>query len=257
MKIISYNVNGLRSAIRKGLLDWLAKENPDIALLQEIKLQREQARDNWFHQIGYPYVYWNFADKKGYSGTLTLSKYQPKHVETTMHMPQYDAEGRSILTVFDHMAVLNLYIPSGSVSEQRHQFKMQFLHDFEPYLRILIEQYPQLIVGGDFNIVHTEKDIHNPERKDNPSGYRPEERAWLDHVFKDYLVDVFRYLHPDTIEFSWWSYRAASRQRNKGWRIDYIAVTPPLLQYLRSARHAREAVHSDHCPVVAEFDNLL
>ncbi len=255
MKIATYNVNGIRAALKKGLLDWIAEEQPDVLLLQETKIHTGQIDTGIFDELGY-YSYWNYADKKGYSGVATLTKKAPLSVSCSMDIDAYDNEGRSLLADYGDFSILNVYIPSGSSGEGRQAFKMQFLSDFSDYLEALRKQAGTLIIGGDFNIVHTRLDIHNPDRKDNPSGYRPEERAWMDGLCETGLIDSFRYLHPGEIEFSWWSYRARSRERNKGWRIDYLCITPDLAPKLISARHASEARQSDHCPVVVEFQGL-
>ncbi len=255
MKIATYNVNGLRAALKKGILEWIVEEQPDILLLQETKIQEGQVDVSQFEALGY-HTYWSYAEKKGYSGVATLTKRKPIAIQHQMGMDIYDREGRVLLTDFGDFAVVNVYIPSGSSGEERHAFKMQFLFDFEHYLDEKLKEHPSLIVGGDYNIVHTRLDIHNPDRKDNPSGYRPEERAWLDAICKSRFVDAYRYIHPDTVSFSWWTYRAGARAKNKGWRIDYLCVTPDLSSKIISARHANEAMQSDHCPVVVEFDGL-
>jgi len=252
MKIATYNVNGIRAAVKKGLLNWIQTEQPDILMLQETKVQAGQIDHSLFEDLGY-HTYWNYAEKKGYSGVATFARQKPLAISCEMGHSPYDDEGRTLLTVWKDFAVLNVYIPSGSSGEERHAFKMKFLEDFRHYIDNLLDQYPSLIIGGDFNIVHTRLDIHNPDRKDNPSGYRPEERAWLDRLCSRRFVDAYRHLHPQAVEFSWWTYRAGARAKNKGWRIDYLCLTPDLTSRIIDVRHANEAMQSDHCPVVMEL----
>ena len=249
MKVVSYNVNGIRAAIKKGLIDWL-KENDDIDVfcVQETKSQIEQLDNKAFEDLGY-HISWHQAEKKGYSGVATFSKIKPDYVKIGIDNNKYDSEGRVLRTDFGDVTILNCYFPSGSSSEERHGFKMEYLKDFRPVVSELLSDRKKTIVVGDYNIVHQEIDIHNPERKDKPSGYRPEERAWMTEWFDMGFKDAFRHMYPDKQEFSWWSYRAGSRQRNKGWRIDYISVSDKLSDKIADAGHFSEAKHSDHCPV--------
>lgn len=249
MKIISYNVNGIRAAIKKDLLTWLETANPDVICFQETKAQAENIDMAAFEALGYMSNYWHSAEKKGYSGVLTLSKTPATDVIIGMNLDKYDREGRVLRTDFGDITLLNCYFPSGSSGEERHQFKLEFLEDFLPFVEELKKTQKNIIVVGDYNIVHQEMDIHNPKRKDKPSGYRPEEREWLDQWFNNGFNDAFRTIHPEAHEYSWWSYRARARANNKGWRIDYISVSDALKDQIQSAKHHQDAVHSDHCPV--------
>ncbi len=254
MKIISYNVNGIRAAMKKGLVEWLASTDADVLCIQETKSHPEQVDLTELQGMGYQ-AHWHSAEKKGYSGVLTLSQASPLLVQTGIGDDRYDREGRNVLTVYDDLAILNCYFPSGSSSEERHAYKMDYLAYFRPYIEQLLKKYPRLIVLGDYNVVHLDLDIHNPTRKDKPSGYRPEERAWMDGYFGDLFTDAYRHLYPEAEgSYSWWSYRAGSRQRNKGWRIDYIAVSADLRQGIKEAGHMTDAMHSDHCPVYLDLD---
>lgn len=254
MKIVSYNVNGIRAAVKKGLLDWISEYDFDIICLQETKAQDAQIPQKDFKELGYK-VYHEEAIKKGYSGVAILSKIQPNSVHHGMLNEKYDSEGRVITAAFDNFTLVNTYFPSGSSREERHEFKMEFLHDYQLYINELKQKSKPLIVVGDYNIVHTRQDIHNPDRKDNPSGYRPEEREWMTQWLEGGMVDAYRYLHPDTADvFSWWSYRAGSRKKNKGWRIDYLCVAKELEAYIEDAYYMNEATHSDHCPALLEID---
>lgn len=253
MKIISYNVNGIRAALKKGLREWIISENPDILCIQETKSQPDQVDDGIFKELGYQSA-WHSAQKKGYSGVATYHKQSPKNNIKGIGVDTIDNEGRVLISEYDDFSVINCYFPSGSSSEDRHGVKMDFLRQIQPWIDNYKKQQANIILVGDYNIVHTEKDIHNPTRRDNPSGYRPEERAWMTEWFASGFTDAYRYLHPDEINFSWWSYRAGSRAKDKGWRIDYMSVSDPIKDKIKSCYHQKEAVHSDHCPVVLEIE---
>lgn len=255
MKLISYNVNGIRAALKKDLADWIKEEDPDILCIQETKAQEEQLDPELFKEMGYQ-AYWHSAEKKGYSGVLTLTKQNPKKIKAGINMSQYDSEGRVLRTDFEKWSLFNCYFPSGSSSEERHEFKMKFIYDFGPLIQKELKKQKNIIIVGDYNIVRLDIDIHNPTRRDKPSGFRPEERQWLnDDWFGNGFTDAFRYLYPDKEDaFSWWSYRAGARQKNKGWRIDYISVSNALSKKIKSVKHVREATHSDHAPVIMEID---
>jgi len=246
MKIVTYNVNGIRAAIKKGLVDWVVNQNVDVICFQETKSQPEQVDMSAFEAAGY-HAYWHSAEKKGYSGVLTLSKFPASQTVVGMGNEKYDREGRVIRTDINGYSIFNCYFPSGSSGEERHQYKMEFLSDFDPYIDGIRKDINPIIVVGDYNIVHTELDIHNPKRKDNPSGYRPEERAWMDEWFGNGFTDAYRSKYPEKIEFSWWSYRAGSRGKNKGWRIDYISVDNQLAEKIVDVTHYKDDQHSDHC----------
>lgn len=254
MKLISYNVNGIRAALKKDLVKWLKKENPEVICFQETKSQMDQIPPEIFSDLGYE-AYWHSAEKKGYSGVLTLSKTKADNVVMGMGKKKFDTEGRVLRTDFGDWTVVNLYLPSSTSGEERHLFKMQFLKDFGRWARKLLKERQKLIIVGDYNIVRLDIDIHNPQRKDKPPGFRPEERAWLQKFFKKDFADAFREINPEVEnDFSWWSYRMGARKNNKGWRIDYVAVSDVLRSSITAARHAHEAVHSDHAAVVVEFD---
>lgn len=252
MKIISYNVNGIRAAINKGFLDWLVATNADVVCLQEVKAQTDQIPLLEFNERGYHH-FWFPAEKKGYSGVAILSKKQPDHVEYGMGMPQYDREGRFLRADFGDVSVVSVYHPSGSSGGERQAFKMQWLNDFEKYVQQLRIKRPHLILSGDYNICHQAIDIHDPIRNATVSGFLPEEREWMTGFLSQGYVDTLRQLNKDPHHYSWWSYRANARNNNKGWRIDYHMITENLLPQLASARILPEARHSDHCPVVVEL----
>ncbi|MDX1912793.1 MAG: exodeoxyribonuclease III [Saprospiraceae bacterium] len=253
LNIISYNVNGIRSAINKGFLEWLAAEQPDIICLQEIKALREDVPLLELEALGYHH-HWFSAEKKGYSGTATFSKVAPDHVVAGCGIPDYDREGRILRTDFGEWTLLNCYFPSGTTGDVRQDFKMKFLADFSRWVNRLRTERPQLVVVGDYNIAHQEIDIHDPKGNKNSSGFLPEERAWMSEWLAGGFTDAFRYLNPDMKEYSWWSFRAGARGNNKGWRIDYQSVTDNLRDNISFARHLNEVAHSDHCPVKMLID---
>lgn len=247
-KIISYNVNGIRAAINKGLLEWLQEEQPDILCLQETKAQEDQIDKLAFEFLGYQ-VYSYSATKKGYSGVLIASKQKPDQIVCGMDAPKYDAEGRVIRADYGDLSVISVYFPSGTTGDVRQDFKMEFLRDFHAWLNRLRQERTRLVISGDYNICRLWIDIHNPEKNQKTSGFLPEEREWFDQFVKDGYVDSFREINPDPHHYSWWSYRANARANNKGWRIDYNMVTESLKPAIRDAAILPGAKHSDHCPV--------
>ena len=254
MKIISYNINGVRAAIKKGLVEWVKEYNPDIVCFQETKAQDDQIDVAAFNEIGYE-LYSFSAQKKGYSGVAILTKTKPKHVEYGMGIEKYDFEGRVLRVDFENFSLLNAYHPSGSSSELRQEFKMQWLADFQNYINELKKEIPNLILSGDYNICHTEIDINNPKRHKKSSGFLPEEREWMTNFIESGFVDSFREIHPNEPErYSWWSYRAGSRGKNLGWRIDYHYVSDSLKDKITDADIFPDVKQSDHCPILVELD---
>ncbi|MEE0973925.1 MAG: exodeoxyribonuclease III [Paludibacteraceae bacterium] len=252
MKIISYNVNGIRAALGKGLADWLKGEQPDVFCLQETKAQNEQLNLPLFEQLGYQ-GYFVSAQKKGYSGVGILCKQTPDYVGYGMGNELYDSEGRVIRADFGDVTVVCVYIPSGTTGDVRQAFKMDFLADFEQFIRQLRKERPNVIVCGDYNIAHTPIDINHPERQVGVSGFLPEEREWLTHFIEGGMIDSFRVFDSRAEQYSWWTYRMGARKRNAGWRIDYHLVSEPLRNRLIGAGIMQEVVHSDHCPVWVEI----
>lgn len=252
-KIITYNLNGIRSALNKGLLDWLKAANPDILCVQEIKAEPGQLDLTIFENAGYHH-YWYPAQKKGYSGVAIFSKQKPDHVQYGCGIPPYDFEGRVIRADYGDVSVLSVYHPSGSSGEDRQAFKMVWLTDFQKYVDELKKERPKLIICGDYNICHQPIDIHNPKSNANSSGFLPEEREWIDLFMKSGFVDSFRHFNKEPHNYSWWSFRANSRAKNLGWRIDYNLVSINLSDQMIRAAILPEAKHSDHCPVLLEID---
>lgn len=252
MKIISYNVNGIRAAISKGFLDWLQQANPDVICLQEIKATEDQIPKMEIEAAGYPYQYYFSAQKKGYSGVAILSKVEPKNVVFGTGIDYMDFEGRNLRVDFENISVMSLYLPSGT-NIDRLEHKFQYMDDFHNYINQLRKDIPNLVICGDYNICHEAIDIHDPIRNAKVSGFLPEERAWLDGFMKSGFIDTFRHLNKEPHNYSWWSYRANARNNNKGWRIDYCLAAEPLKDKISRALILPEAKHSDHCPVVLEL----
>jgi exodeoxyribonuclease-3 len=253
MKIVSYNVNGIRAAINKGFIDWLKAANPDVICLQETKANKEQLDLNLFENAGYPYHYWFSAQKKGYSGVAIFCKTKPNHVEYGTGIESMDFEGRNLRVDFDDFSVMSLYLPSGT-NDDRLDFKLNYMAEFQEYVNKLKKEIPNLIICGDYNICHTEIDIHNPKQNQNTSGFLPVEREWLGNFIDSGFIDSFRHLNKEPHNYSWWSYRANARNNNKGWRIDYHMVSKPLKDKIKRAYILPDAKHSDHCPIVVEIN---
>ena len=253
MKILTYNVNGIRAALRKDFSSWIKAVNPDIICLQEIKANPEQFEASVFTDLGY-HCFWNPAEKKGYSGVAILTKTKPQHVEYDCGIEEIDFEGRILRADFDRFSVMSVYFPSGSSGDIRQEFKMQFLTQFQNYVNVLKKDFPNLVISGDYNICHKAIDIHNPQRNKNTSGFLPEEREWMSEFIASGFTDSFRHLNPEPHNYSWWSYRANARAKNLGWRIDYNMISENLLSNLSRSAILSQAHHSDHCPVLVELE---
>jgi len=253
MKIISYNVNGIRAALKKGFIEWLQAADPDVICLQETKAHKEQLDLEIFEKAGYPYHYWFSAQKKGYSSVAVLSKTEPKHIEYGTSIESMDFEGRNLRVDFRDVSVMSLYLPSGT-NETRLAFKLNYMDEFLNYVSDLKQNHPNLVICGDYNICHEAIDIHDPVRLKNVSGFLPVEREWMTRFLDSGFTDSFRHLNSQPHQYSWWSYRANARANNKGWRLDYHLVSDTLKDTIKRASILSEARHSDHCPVVVELD---
>jgi exodeoxyribonuclease-3 len=252
MKIISYNVNGIRSAHSKGLYDYLQTEGADVVCFQEIKALPEQIEQTPLVELGYN-CYWFSAQKKGYSGVGIISKQQPNHVEYGCNHELFDFEGRVIRLDFNWGSVISAYFPSGTSGDDRQNIKFDFLNYFFDYIESLKKQIPNLVVCGDYNICHHAIDIHDPVSNKNSTGFLPEEREWMTKWFNAGFTDSFRTLNPEPHNYTWWSFRANARANNKGWRIDYVSVANELAATIISSGIDPNAKHSDHCPTWASL----
>lgn len=253
MRIVSYNVNGIRAAMNKGLIDWLKTDPADIICIQETKAHRDNVDYKQFTDLGF-HDYWYSAQKKGYSGVAVFSKIKPDDVIYGTGHQMSDDEGRVIQLIFGKIRLINAYFPSGTSGDERQTYKYQWLDEIDQYLQEVKKQQESIILCGDYNIAHTELDIHDPKGNKKSSGFLPEERTWMDEFFAKGWVDSFREIHPEPHRYSWWSQRFPSvRLQNKGWRIDYINVTTPLKNKIVDAEIYPDVKHSDHCPVYLEL----
>lgn len=256
MKVLSYNVNGLRAAIRKGFVDWVKENDIDIIGLQEAKALREQVDLEELQAAGYEHIYWHAAEKKGYSGVVVLSKVKADLEVQGMGIERFDKEGRVLRLDFGDWTLLNCYFPSGTSGAVRQEVKYDFLDSIYDWVQELKKERPKILLQGDYNIAHEEIDIHDPKRNHKTSGFLPEERAWMSKWLEEGgFVDSFRQLQPEEQKFSWWSMRSkTARANNKGWRIDYQCVSEDLAPAIKGAELLNDAVHSDHCPCLIELD---
>jgi exodeoxyribonuclease III len=254
MKIISYNVNGLRAAMKKGFCEWLEQHPADVVCIQEVKAQQADVDCAAFQKMGY-YDYWFCANKKGYSGVTVFSKVEADNVICGTGHGDSDFEGRVISIDFGKLRLINAYFPAGTAGDHRQDFKYAWLSEFYTYLEALKQSRPHILLCGDYNIAHKEIDIHNPAGNKNNSGFLPDERAWMDKLYSNGWVDAFRLFHSEPHRYTWWSKRFPTvRAQNKGWRIDYISATEALKPYLKDAEIYPDVKHSDHCPVYVELD---
>lgn len=247
-KVLCWNVNGIRAAVRNGLLEWLHRESPDILCLQETKASPGQLGREVTEPRGY-HVYWNYPEKKGYSGVATFTREKPTRVEYGMGIPRFDAEGRVILAEYHEFTVLNVYFPNGKRDETRLQYKLDFYDALFDYVEPLRQQGQKLIICGDFNTAHKEIDLARPRANEKVSGFLPVERAWLDKLIRHGYVDVFRHFNHEPGQYTWWDLKSRARERNVGWRIDYFFVTESLLESVTEAFIMPDVMGSDHCPV--------
>ena len=253
LRIISYNVNGIRAAMKKGLVDWLKTNPADIICLQETKAEKDNVAHEEITSLGYQ-DYWYSAQKKGYSGVAVFTKIKPDQVIYGTGHTLSDEEGRVIQLDFGDIRLINAYFPSGTSGEIRQGYKYQWLDEFYLFLDEMKKKNPRIILCGDYNIAHKDIDIHDPKGNKNSSGFLPAEKAWMDKFFASGWTDSFRTKHPEPHRYSWWSQRFPSvRLNNKGWRIDYINVTRNLTDRIVNAEIYPDIKHSDHCPVYVEL----
>jgi len=250
MRLISWNVNGLRAVWKKGFMEILQDMDGDIVCLQETKLQDDQLTPAMIRPEGYPYTHYHFAERKGYSGVATYSRTEPLEVSTGPGNGWIDNEGRVLTTRFKDFTLLNIYFPNGQMSEERLRYKLDFYEHTLKYFGSLKERGEKLIICGDYNTAHHPIDLARPKENEGTSGFLPVERAWMDKLEEHGYLDTFRIFHPDEPDrYSWWSYRTNARPRNIGWRIDYFYITPDLKPRLKDAFILDDIMGSDHCPV--------
>jgi exodeoxyribonuclease-3 len=253
MRIISYNVNGIRAAFKKGFIDWLQTNPADIICLQETKATKDDVDFKQLEALGFEH-HWFSAQKKGYSGVAIFTKIKPDKIHIGVGLPSSDNEGRVIQLDFGDIRLINAYFPSGTSGDERQAFKYIWLDEFHNYLTNLRKTNPKIILCGDYNIAHNEIDIHDPKGNKKSSGFLPEERTWMDKFLGSGWIDTFREFNKESHRYSWWSQRFPTvRLNNKGWRIDYITVTEPLKSQLISADIYPDVKHSDHCPIYLEL----
>ncbi|MEZ0392437.1 MAG: exodeoxyribonuclease III [Pseudobdellovibrionaceae bacterium] len=254
VKLVSWNVNGIRACGKKGLAQFVQTEKPDILCLQEVKANLEQVEED-LRTLGYKYSYWSSAIRKGYSGVATFVHLEPKSIVKGIEIQEYEAEGRIVITEHKAFDLYNIYFPNGGSGDVRHQFKQKFLKDLNAHLKPKLQSGKPVIVVGDYNVAHKEMDVYDPIRLSKESGFLPEERQWFDEFLKLGFIDTFRAFHPEEKNrYSWWSYRELARPANRGWRIDYICISKNLEKNLKSADILDQIEGSDHCPVIAELE---
>ena len=255
-RIVSYNVNGIRAAVSKGFIEWLSNDNPDIICIQETKAEQSQLDTSEIEKLGYS-IYWHAAQKKGYSGVAVFTKKKPKNIITGIGIEQFDSEGRFLLLEFEKFSIVNSYFPSGTTGDIRQAVKENYLEEVLRFCNVYKSKQNKLIVSGDYNICHKPIDINHPERQEGVSGFLPQEREWVDRFLASGFIDSFRVYNQQAEQYSWWSYRAGARPRNIGWRIDYHMVSSALKPNLKNAIILQSVVHSDHCPVVVELEDIF
>ncbi|MDP2216490.1 MAG: exodeoxyribonuclease III [Methanolobus sp.] len=248
IRIISWNVNGIRSVQKKGFLEWLQKEQPDILCIQETKAQKEQLGSELTEVKGYC-SYFSSAEKKGYSGVALYTKKEPLSIKCGFGIPKFDREGRILIADYGEFILFNIYFPNGKSSPERLDYKMEFYDAFLEYALELKKQGKKLIICGDVNTAHREIDLARPKENETISGFLPEERAWIDRFLSQGYVDTFRFLHPEPGQYTWWSVRSGARARNVGWRIDYFYASENAMENIRDSFIMPEVPGSDHCPL--------
>ncbi len=253
MKILSWNVNGIRAAQKKGFLEWLEREKPDILGVQETKAKPEQLDMFLMHPEGY-HTYWNSAVRPGYSGVAIFTREKPLSVDQGFGVKKFDEEGRVIIAEYPAFAFLNIYFPNGKASDERLQFKMDFYDETLKCVKVLKRKGKSVIISGDYNTAHKEIDLARPKENEGNSGFLPVERAWLDKFMADGQVDIFREFHKEPGHYSWWDMKTGARERNVGWRIDYHFVTKDLAPKVKNATILKDVIGSDHCPVALELN---
>ena len=253
MRIVTLNLNGIRSAASKGFYEWLARQDADIVCLQELKAQAADMTEQMLAPPGY-HGHFHYAEKKGYSGVGIYTKRKPDAVTEGLGLPEFDCEGRYLEVQFGNLSIVSVYLPSGSSGEERQAVKFEFMAAFMPHLLALKQSGREAVVCGDWNIAHTEKDLKNWRGNRKNSGFLPEERAWLTELFEQAgFVDVFRRVHPELEAYTWWSNRGRAWDKDVGWRIDYQIATPGIAARAQAASIYKERRFSDHAPLIIDY----
>lgn len=252
VRLLSWNVNGIRAVLKKGFLEWFLKEQPDILCIQETKAQEEQIPDTIKKVDGY-FTYFASAERKGYSGVGLFTKLKPRHVQTEFGIKKFDNEGRVIIADHGKYLLFNIYFPNGKISKERLRYKLQFYDAFLAYITRLKERGKRLIVCGDVNTAHAEIDLARPKENEKVSGFLPEERAWIDKFLSHGFIDTFRLFNKQGGNYTWWDLKTRARERNVGWRIDYFYISSHLRRRLKSAFILSDVMGSDHCPIGIEI----
>ncbi len=254
MKLVSWNVNGIRAVLKKGFWDFVETYQPDILGVQETKIQEDQLLDELLEVEGY-HVFWHSAKRKGYSGVATFSKPEPLRVQYGLGIDRFDEEGRVLITEYPEFLLFNIYFPNGQRDQGRLDYKLDFYAELLEYLDKLQSRGKRLVICGDYNTAHREIDLKNPKQNEKTSGFLPVEREWIDRYIEHGYVDTFRLFHPDEPEqFTWWTYRFGARSRNIGWRIDYFFVSQNMVDFVKNAAILPDVMGSDHCPIVLELE---
>ena len=252
MKLISWNVNGVRAVVKKGFLDWLDQEQPDILCLQETKAHIDQLAAEILTDHGY-HTFWHSGERRGYSGVATFCKEEPLYVQEGLGIERYDAEGRVLVTEHENFLLYNIYFPNGQKDDERLQYKLDFYDDLLPIINEQVESGNNVVVTGDWNTAHHPIDLARPKQNVNTSGFMSIEREKLDMYVENGWIDTFRLIHPEGDRYSWWTYRFGARERNVGWRIDYFFVNEGFVDNIEDADIHDEVMGSDHCPVSLEL----
>ncbi len=252
VRILSWNVNGIRAAYKKGFIDWFTKENPDILCVQETKAMKEQLADDLINVDGYN-SFFSSAEKKGYSGTATYTKVNPVKVSNGIGIEKFDSEGRFLVTGFDEFVLFNIYFPNGKAKKERLQYKMDFYETFLKHLKKLLKQDKKIVICGDVNTAHKEIDLARPKANEKTSGFLPQEREWIDKLLEAGFIDTFRVFNKKPEQYTWWDMMTSARDRNVGWRIDYFFISDNLKDNLKNAFILPDVMGSDHCPVGIEL----
>lgn len=251
MKITTWNVNGIRAALEKGLFQWITEFSPDILCLQEVRARPEQIDNQYLKALGefFPSSVWNPASRAGYSGVATFHRWLPINTNLGLGDPRFDHEGRVVHSYLDSFHLFNIYFPNGGRDHSRVPFKLDFYAALLELCNQLHTQGEKIILTGDFNTAHNEIDLRNPKENENTTGFLPEERSWIDRYLEHGFTDIFRQLYPQRIQYTWWTYRMNARQRNVGWRLDYFLITDSLVDQVDDVLIHDDVMGSDHCPV--------